>query len=93
LDNTTPSALGPLNLDLVVLWRVLLQPLRLEDVNMMVADVLHYCRTPEATMELSTLVYEKTKGNPFFTISFLTKLHQNSHIVRCAVVALLHMID
>jgi predicted ATPase len=49
---------------------------------MMVADMLHYSRTPEATMALSTLVYEKTKGNPFFTISFLTKLYQNSHIVR-----------
>jgi hypothetical protein len=33
-------------------------------------------------MALSELVYEKTKGNPFYTISFLTKLHQTGLIVR-----------
>jgi predicted ATPase len=51
-------------------------------VNKMVADVLHYFRDPEATMELSRLVFEKTKGNPFFTISFLTKLYQHTLVVR-----------
>mgnify|MGYP001025096899 CR=1 FL=1 len=54
----------------------------------MVADVLHYTKgakddhTSQGTEALSALVYEKTKGNPFFTISFLTKLHQTGFIVR-----------
>jgi hypothetical protein len=58
------------------------KPLALEYLNNMVADVLHYTRDPKATMELSRLVFEKTKGNPFFTISFLTKLYQAELIVR-----------
>jgi hypothetical protein len=48
----------------------------------MVADVLHYTETPESTLKLSELVHTKTKGNPFFTISFLTKLYQTELIVR-----------
>jgi hypothetical protein len=54
----------------------------------MVADVLHYAKgakddhTSRGTEALSALVYQKTKGNPFFTISFLTKLHQTGFIVR-----------
>jgi predicted ATPase len=62
-----------------------LQPLELVDVNKMVNDVLHCTGAHEdgrTTKALSALVYEKTKGNPFFTISFLTKLHQTGFIVR-----------
>ena len=57
------------------------QPLALDDVNKMVADVLHYGHAPQETLVLSTLVFEKTKGNPFFAISFLTKLYQTGLIV------------
>jgi predicted ATPase len=48
----------------------------------MVSDVLHFTDEPEKTLELSELVHTKTKGNPFFTISFLTKLHQSELVVR-----------
>ncbi len=47
----------------------------------MVADVLHYGHAPQEVLVLSTLVFEKTKGNPFFAISFLTKLYQTGLIV------------
>ncbi|ELR13786.1 GAF domain containing serine/threonine kinase [Acanthamoeba castellanii str. Neff] len=59
---------------------ILLEPLGIDDVNRMVADVLHFAEAPESTLKLSELVFTKTKGNPFFTISFLTKLHQNSSL-------------
>ena len=58
------------------------QPLGIDDVNRMVADVLHFAEAPESTLKLSELVFTKTKGNPFFTISFLTKLYQTELIVR-----------
>jgi hypothetical protein len=53
----------------------------------MVADVLHYGHAPQETLVLSELVFEKTKGNPFFTISFLTKLYQTELIVSLPRVA------
>jgi predicted ATPase len=64
-----------------------MQPLELADVDKMVADLLH----SGETAALSELVYEKTKGNPFFTISFLTKLHQAGLIVRRALHHLTHI--
>ena len=49
-----------------------LSPLAREDVESLVADSLR-C-TPEAAAPLTDLVYDKTRGNPFFTIQFLTTL-------------------
>jgi PAS domain S-box-containing protein len=49
---------------------ILLSPLGLDDVGQLVADALH---TEQAQL-LAELVYEKTGGNPFFTIQFLTAL-------------------
>ena len=57
------------------------QPLGLKDINEMVANVLHYSDS-DLTEALSNLVFTKTKGNPFFIISFLTKLYQSELIVR-----------
>jgi predicted ATPase len=65
-----------------------LQPLALDDVNKMVADVLHYSHAPQEVLVLSTLVFEKTKGNPFFAISFLTKLYQTGLIVHLSAAPL-----
>jgi PAS domain S-box-containing protein len=49
-----------------------LAPLRLDDVTRLVADALH-CQ-PERVRPLARLVHEKTGGNPFFAIQFLTAL-------------------
>src|SRR5271165_6940763 len=49
---------------------VVLKPLGLEDVSRIVADALH-CGS---VRPLARLVHEKTAGNPFFAIQFLTAL-------------------
>ena len=51
---------------------ILLAPLGFEDVGRLIADALH-CE-PERAEPLARLVHEKTGGNPFFTIQFLTAL-------------------
>ena len=50
----------------------MLAPLGLEDVGRLIADTLHCA--PERVAPLAALVHEKTAGNPFFTIQFLTAL-------------------
>jgi PAS domain S-box-containing protein len=50
-----------------------LAPLLPESVTQLVADSLH-CDSAAAS-PLAQLVHEKTGGNPFFTIQFLTTLH------------------
>ena len=49
---------------------IALKPLGLEDVNRIVADALH----SDGARPLARLVHEKTAGNPFFAIQFLTAL-------------------
>jgi PAS domain S-box-containing protein len=51
---------------------IVLAPLRIDDVAQLVADTLH-CE-PEHARPLVQLVHEKTGGNPFFAIQFLTAL-------------------
>ncbi|HTI01741.1 MAG TPA: AAA family ATPase [Acidisoma sp.] len=51
---------------------IVLAPLRLEDVSRLIADGLH--STPQSARPLARLVKEKTSGNPFFAIQFLTAL-------------------
>jgi PAS domain S-box-containing protein len=51
---------------------IVLAPLRVEDVGRLVADALHSDR--DAAQPLAQLVHEKTSGNPFFAIQFLTAL-------------------
>jgi PAS domain S-box-containing protein len=51
---------------------IVLAPLRLEDVGLLVADALHCER--DSGRPLAQLVQEKTVGNPFFAIQFLTAL-------------------
>ncbi|MDI3289730.1 AAA family ATPase [Polyangium sp. 15x6] len=53
---------------------IVLGPLSWEHLAALVSDMLH-CR-PEEAAPLSDLVHEKTAGNPFFTIQFLTALHE-----------------
>ncbi len=49
-----------------------LGPLGFEDVGRLISDALHCER--DRTAPLARLVHEKTGGNPFFTIQFLTAL-------------------
>ena len=51
---------------------IVLMPLRLDDVDRLVADTLQ-C-TQDAAHPLAQLVQEKTGGNPFFVIQFLAAL-------------------
>jgi predicted ATPase len=57
---------------------IVLAPLRLEDVDGLVADALHSER--DVTHPLAQLVHEKTGGNPFFAIQFLTALAEEGHL-------------
>src|SRR5437870_3261164 len=51
---------------------ILLAPLGIDDVGRLVADALH-CE-PARARALARLVHQKTAGNPFFSIQFLTTL-------------------
>ncbi len=62
----------------VLVRDILLHPLSLDDVGRLVADTLRQERT--RTESLARLVHEKTAGNPFFTIQFLTAL-ADEHLV------------
>ena len=54
--------------------RIAVGPLTLDDVTELVADTLH-CGLPTAK-PLAAVVHEKTQGNPFFVIQFITSLHE-----------------
>jgi len=56
-----------------------LQPLSLADMNQLVADTL-ICHLSLA-QPLTELVYQKTKGNPFFSTQFLKALHEEGQII------------
>ncbi|UQA62702.1 ATP-binding sensor histidine kinase [Polyangium aurulentum] len=53
---------------------IVLSPLSALHLGQLVADTIQ-CRIEEA-VPLARLVYDKTAGNPFFAIQFLTTLHQ-----------------
>ncbi|MBH8567190.1 AAA family ATPase [Nostoc sp. CENA67] len=55
-----------------------LLPLSLFFLNQLVADTL--CCAEHIAQNLSQLVYQKTKGNPFFTTQLLKRLHQDGLI-------------
>jgi len=56
----------------VKLQEIALAPLTREDMEQLIADSVH-CE-PEQTCALAELVHEKTTGNPFFAIQFLSEL-------------------
>ncbi|MBE9164366.1 MULTISPECIES: AAA family ATPase [Microcoleaceae] len=58
---------------------ITLQPLSLADLNQWVADTL-ICNLSLAG-PLTELVYEKTKGNPFFSTQFLKVLYEDDQII------------
>ena len=55
---------------------ILLAPLKQDDVERLLGDAMH--TVPERTRPLAGLVFEKTDGNPFFTIQFLTALAEEA---------------
>ncbi|NEP59867.1 MAG: AAA family ATPase [Symploca sp. SIO2G7] len=57
---------------------ITLQPLVVEHINQLVAETLS-CKE-ELAQPLTELVYQKTKGNPFFTTQFLKGLHKDELI-------------
>ena len=58
---------------------IVLTPLGLNDIGRLVAETLH-CQ-PEQARRLAELVHEKTGGNPFFAIQFLTALNEDGLLV------------
>ena len=58
---------------------ITLPPLSVGDINQLVAETLS-CSL-ELAAPLTDLVYQKTKGNPFFTTQFLKGLHEDGLIV------------
>jgi hypothetical protein len=57
---------------------IVLAPLELDDVHRLVVDSLHSNR--DSAHPLARLVHEKTGGNPFFAIQFLTRLPAIQHV-------------
>ncbi|MCU0541229.1 MAG: AAA family ATPase [Oscillatoriaceae cyanobacterium Prado104] len=57
---------------------ITLQPLKLADLNQLVADTLSCARS--LAQPLTDLVYQKTKGNPFFATQFLKALYEEGEI-------------
>ena len=61
-----------------VISTVTLAPLSVNHINQLVGETLS-C-SPELATPLTDLVYQKTKGNPFFTTQFLKGLHEDKLI-------------
>ena len=57
---------------------IVLAPLGLDDAGQLVAEALHCA--PERARPLAQLVQEKTGGNPFFAIQFLTALAEEGQL-------------
>ncbi|HVZ73190.1 MAG TPA: ATP-binding sensor histidine kinase [Polyangia bacterium] len=66
--------------------RVVLAPLSVDDTTALVADAVH--ADLATARPLAELVHEKTAGNPFFVIQFLTALHDEGLISAVPLVGL-----
>ncbi len=62
-----------------ILQEIVLAPLSREDLAQLIADSLH-CETERAS-PLAQLVHEKTAGNPFFAIQFLSELAEEGLLI------------
>ena len=61
-----------------IINQITLAPLSIFDLNRLVADALS-CAIDRA-LSLTELIFQKTKGNPFFSNQFLKKLHEDKLI-------------
>ncbi|AFY82192.1 AAA family ATPase [Oscillatoria acuminata] len=59
-----------------IINRIELQPLKLEDINELIADTLHCSVTK--SLPLAELIDQKTQGNPFFINQLLKSLYDSS---------------
>ena len=59
-----------------IVQEIVLAPLAREDLGQLIADSLH-CE-PERAAPLAQLVHEKTAGNPFFAIQFISALAEEA---------------
>ena len=59
-----------------IVQEIILAPLTREDLGRLIADSLH-CE-PERVTPLAQLVHEKTAGNPFFAIQFISALAEEA---------------
>ncbi|MEM9542315.1 MAG: AAA family ATPase, partial [Cyanobacteria bacterium P01_E01_bin.42] len=71
--------LGEIQKENATMQTLTLAPLDEVNINRLVAETL-LC-PPELAAPLSELVYQKTRGNPFFTTQFLKGLHEDNWIV------------
>jgi len=60
----------------VTMNHIKINDLSSKDVNDLISDVLHLSKMD--TISLTTLIYEKTKGNAFFVDQFLRSLHSKN---------------
>jgi PAS domain S-box-containing protein len=74
VDSTHPlmRKLGAIRQAGAKVQEIILAPLAVEDLGRLIADSLH-CKAERAT-SLAQTVHEKTAGNPFFAIQFITAL-------------------
>jgi PAS domain S-box-containing protein len=66
------SKLGTMRRAGVTLQEIVLGPLTLEDIQQFIEDSVH-CE-PDQSRALAALVHERTTGNPFFAIQFLSEI-------------------
>jgi PAS domain S-box-containing protein len=59
-----------------IVQQIIVAPLASEDLGRLIADALH-CE-PQRVTSLAQLVHEKTAGNPFFAIQFITALAEEA---------------
>ena len=59
-----------------IVQEIILAPLAREDLGRLIADALH--SEPECVTPLAQLVHEKTAGNPFFAIQFISALAEEA---------------
>jgi len=71
-------SLGELEKQKTTISTIILAPLSVSHINQLVAQTLS-C-TVELAAPLTHLIYQKTKGNPFFTTQFLQGLHEEGLI-------------
>ncbi len=64
--------------DAITVSSIVLSALTQTDLNQLIADTLKY--SSEQALAIANLVYQKTKGNPFFTNQFLKSLYEDGLI-------------
>jgi predicted ATPase len=79
LEHPLSQMLADIRKASAVVHEIVLGPLSIENVDQLVQDALH-CN-PQIARSLAQLIHEKTGGNPFFAIQFLTALSEEGLLV------------